>query len=130
MIVTILFCISIVALGQFSFFYWRAMVMSISALPVSDRLRVAAKITATAVGWHDFGAILSAYDLVPALCGSSGSSRAIRTYYAVVEKLGLLIPSIAKWSEVEMTTCSRYAAVLVDQHLERNIACAAQMRGM
>jgi hypothetical protein len=117
-------------LGQFGFYYWRAMVMSVSALPVSDRLRVAASITATAVGAHDFGAILSTYDLVPDLRGSGGSFRAIRTYYAVVEKLGRLIPSIAKWSEAEMTSCSRYAAVLVDQHLERNLACAAQIRGM
>jgi len=99
-------------------------------LLVSDRLRVAAKIATTQVGSRDFGAIMSTRDLVPDLCGSSGGFRAIRTYYAVVEKLGRLIPSLAEWSEAEMITCSRYAAVLVDQHLERNLACAAQMRGM
>jgi hypothetical protein len=126
-IAAIVFCVSIVAFGQFGFYYWRAMVMRVSALPVSDRLRVAAGITATAVGSHDFGAILSTYNLVPALRGFGRSFRAIRTYYAVVEKLGRLIPLIAKWSEAEMTTCSCYVAVLVDQHLERNMACAVQM---
>jgi hypothetical protein len=130
MIASILFCVSIVALGQFGFYYWRAMVISISALPVSDRLRVAAQITATAIGSDDFRAILNVYNLVPDLRGSGDSLRAIRTYYAVAEKLGRLIPSIAKWSEVEMTCCSRYAAVLVDQHLERNLACAVQIREM
>ena len=68
--------------------------------------------------------------LVPDLGGFGGGFRAIRTYYAVVEKLGRLIPALAKWSEAEMTICSRYAAVLVGRHLERNLLCAAQMRGM
>jgi hypothetical protein len=116
--------------GQFGFYYWRAMVLSIAALPVSDRIRVAARIAGPAVGSHDLGSILSAYNLVPNLRGGRSNFRAIQAYYAVIEKLGRMIPSMAKWSEVEMVTCSRYAAVLVDQHLERNVACAAEMRGM
>jgi hypothetical protein len=51
-------------------------------------------------------------------------------YYAVVEKLGAIIPLMAKWANTEMATCSRYAAVLMEQHLERNMACAAQVRGL
>ena len=127
MIATILFCASIITLCQFGFYYWRTRMRSVSALPVSDRLRVAARITTSTVGSHDFEAILNTYDLVPGLRGVSGSFRALRTYYALVEKLGLRIPSMAKWSEAEMTSCSRYAAVLVDQHLERNCASAAPL---
>ena len=52
-------------------------------LPVSDRLRVAAGIKATAIGSYDFGAILSTYDLVPNLRGSGGSFGAVRAHYAV-----------------------------------------------
>ena len=131
MIAAILLCVSTVACCQFGFYYWRAMILSISALPVSDRLRVAAKIATTQVGSGDFGAIMTTRELVPDLGGSRGGNfRAIRAYYAVVEKLGRLTPSLAKWSEAEMVTCSRYAAVLVDRHLERNLVCAAQMRGM
>jgi hypothetical protein len=37
---------------------------------------------------------------------------------------------MANWSNAEMTTCSRYVAVLMDQHMERNMVCAAQMRGI
>ena len=44
--------------------------------------------------------------------------------------LGKLIPVMSNWANSEMTLCTRYAAVLVDQHLERNMARAAQMRGM
>lgn len=130
MIAAILFCVSAVTCGQFGFYYWRAMILSVSALPVSDRLRVAARIATTQVGSRDFAAIMSTHELVPDLRGPSSSFRAIRTYYAVVEKLGRLIPTLAKWSEAEMITCSRYAAVLVDQHLERNLICAAQIRGI
>ncbi len=130
MIAMFLRCLSIVTLCQSVLFYWRAMIMSVSALPVSDRLRVAAGIAPTAIGSHDFGAILSTYNLVPNLRGSGASFRAVRTYYTVVEKLGHMIPATAKWAEAEMTTCSCYAAVLIDQHLECNLACAAQMRGI
>ena len=130
MIAAIVFCVSIVALGQFGFCYWRAMIICVSALPLSDRLRGAARITATSVGSQDFTAILSANDMVPDLCGSGHSFQTIRAYYVVVEKLGRLIPWMAEWSEGEMTSCSRYAAVLLDQHLEHNFACAAQSRAM
>ena len=129
MISTILLCVSIVSLGQFGFYYWRTMMISISALPVSDRIRVAAGIAAPAAGSQDFRAILSVYDMVPDLRGCGTSLRAIRAYYSVVETDGRLIPSIAKWSEAETASCSRYAAVLIDQHLERNLACAVQVRG-
>jgi hypothetical protein len=101
----------------------------VSALPVSDLVRAAARITAPTIGSHDFKAIVSTYDLVPDLRGSGGSFRALRAYYALVEKLGRFMPSLAKWSEAELTSCSRYAAFLVDRHLERNRCSAAKMRG-
>jgi hypothetical protein len=130
MIGMILLFVSIGTLGQFGLFYWRAMMIRVSARAVSDRLGVAAGIVATAIGAHDFGAILSTHNLVPNLGGSGGSFRAVRTYYCLVEKLGRMIPATAKWAEAEMTTCSHYAAVLVGQHLERNHVCAAEMRGI
>jgi hypothetical protein len=69
-------------------------------------------------------------DLSPDLQGPQGSFTAIRAYYAIVEKVGSIVPAMAKWANAEMATCSRYAAVLMDQHLERNMACAAQVRGI
>ena len=130
MIAAILFMVSIVALGQFGLYYWRAMISGVAAQAISDRIRSAAGITAAAIGAQDFYKILIVNDLSPDLRGPGGSFRAIRTYYAIVEKLGSIVPAMASWSNAEMTTCSRYVAVLMDQHLERNMACAAQMRGM
>jgi len=130
MIAAILFVVSVVAFGQFGLYYWRATISGIAAQAISDRIRVAAGITRAAIGAQDFGSIIILNDLSPDLRGANGSFWAIRTYYAVIRSLGRVVPAMANWAEAEMATCSRYAAVLMDQHLERNIACAAQARGM
>ena len=59
MTAAILLCVSIVTLGQFCFYYWRATFVSVSAQPVSERIRVAAKMAAPAAGSQDFRAILA-----------------------------------------------------------------------
>lgn len=130
MIAAILFIVSVVAFGQFGLYYWRATISGIAAQAISDRIRVAAGITSAAIGAQDFCNIIILNDLSPDLRGPNGSFWGIRTYYAVVRSLGRIIPAMASWAEAEMATCSRYAAVLMDQHLERNMACAAQARGM
>jgi hypothetical protein len=130
MIGAVILMVSIVALGQFGLYYWRAMISGVAAQAISDRIRKAAGISARPIGALDFHSVLILNDLSPDLRGPGGSFRVIRTYYAIVEKLGKIVPAMANWSNAEMTTCSRYVAVLMDQHLERNMACAAQMRGM
>lgn len=130
MIAAILLTVSIVAFCQFALYYWRAMISTVAANVISERIRVAAGISGRAVGAHDFYNILILSNLSPDLRGPGGSFRVVRTYYSIVAKVGKLIPSMANWSKAEMTTCSRYIAVLMDQHLERNMAYAAQMRGM
>ena len=130
MVAAILFTVSIAALGRFGLYYWRAMISEVAAKAISDRIHIAAGISAPTIGAHDFHNILILSDLSPDLRGPGGSFRVIRSYYAVVEKLGKIIPAMASWSNAEMTTCSRYVAVLMDQHMERNMVCASQMRGM
>jgi hypothetical protein len=91
---------------------------------------VTAGIAHPGIGAHDFHNIVILKDLSPDLRGPSGSLMTIRAYYAVVETLGRIIPAMAGWADSEMATCSRYVAVLMDRHLERNMACAAQARGV
>ena len=73
---------------------------------------------------------MNVHELVPDLRARGGKFRAIRAYYSIVESLGRFIPSVAAWAEAEMTMCSHYIAVLIDQQLERNMTCAVRMRGM
>jgi hypothetical protein len=130
MIAAILFTVSVAALVQFALYYWRAVIAGIAAQPISERIRVAAGITAPQIAAGDFRSIVSLRDLSPDLRGPNGGFTGVKAYYSVVEKLGKLIPGMRSWANVEMLTCSRYVAVLVDQHLERNMVCAAQVRSI
>jgi hypothetical protein len=130
LIPAILFTVSTAALIQFGVFYWRAVMAGVASKTVSERIRVAAGLPSAAIGAKDFHSILILNDLSPDLRGPAGSFRVIRSYYAIVEKLGSMVPAMANWSKAEMATCSRYVAVLMDQHLERNMATAAEMRGI
>ena len=127
MIAAILFTVSAAVFGRFALYFWRARISRVAAQGISCRIRIAAGISAE-IGARDFRSLLSLHDLTQDLRGPNGSFRTVRTYYSVVEKLGSLIPAMANWANGEMVTCSRYVAVLVDQHLERNMACAAQIR--
>lgn len=129
MIAAIMVTASLVAFAPLVLYYWRAYISGIAAHAISERVRVAAGIPERGVGPQDFRSIMILKDLSPDLRGPSGSFVAIRGYYTVVEKLGCIVPGIARWTLAEMSTCSRYAAVLMDRHLERNMSCAAQIRG-
>jgi|ERR1700716_3521387 hypothetical protein len=130
MIAAILFMVSGVALIQFGLHYCRAIMYGVATQPISDRIRTAARIDTAQVGAGDFRTLLSLHDLSPDLRGPNGSFFGVRAYYSAVEKLGSLVPAMQTWANAEMLTCSRYVAVLVDQHLERNLVCAAQVRGI
>ena len=130
MIAAVLLTVSTVALVQFALYYWRAVISGVAAQSISDRIGMAAGIVAPQIGAQDFRSILSLHDLSPDLRGPNGSFWCVRVYYSLVEKLGKFIPATASWAHAEMLICSRYVAVLVDRHLERNMACAAQVRGI
>lgn len=130
MVAVLIFVVSAVALAQFGLYYWRATISGIACQQISERVRAAAGIAHATIGAQDFRSILVLNNLSPDLRGPGGSFRGIRAYYAVVETLGRIAPGIANWANAEMATCSRYVAVLMDQHLERNMACAAQVRGI
>lgn len=130
MVAAIIFVVSTAAFVQFALYYWRATISGIAAQAISERIRVAAGITRAAIGAQDFRNIVILKDLSPDLAGSHSSLFAIRAYYNVVEKVGKIVPAMASWANTEMATCARYAAVLMDQHLERNMVAAAQVRGI
>ena len=130
MIAAIIFAVSLVAFAQFGLYYWRATISGVAAQAISERIRVAAGITHAGIGPQDFRNILILKDLSPELQGPGGSLMGIRFYYSAVEKLGKIVPAMASWANAEMSTCSRYLAVLMDQHLERNMVAAAQVRGI
>ena len=112
--------------GQLELLYWRTKIANISTQPVSDRVRTAAGISSQEVGVQDFRSILSLHEHAPGLHGPSGNFRVLNSYFKAMEKLGRWMPSSAAWANAEMTICSKYAAVIVDQNLERNLARATE----
>jgi hypothetical protein len=130
MIPAIIFTVSLAAFAQFIALYWRAMIHGVATQAISERFREATRITNRPVGATDFRSIMGVYEMAPDLRGPSKALGAIRSYYWMVEKVGGIAPTLKSWAETEMTACSRYAAVLVDQHLASNMACAAEMRGL
>lgn len=130
MVAVIILIVSAVAFAQFWIYYWRATMSGIAAQEISERIRVAAGITHEAINAQDFRSILIIKDLSPNLRGPNGSLFGVFAYYKIVEKMGRMVPAMASWANSEMATCSRYVAVRMDQRLQRNISCAAQVRGM
>jgi hypothetical protein len=128
MITAVLFTVFAAILVRFALHYWRTKIHRVAAQHISDRVRIAAGIGTPEIGAQNIHSLLTLHDLAQDLRGPTGAFRAVRAYYAVVEKLGSLIPAMADWANGEMVTCARYVAVRVDQHLERNMARAAQIR--
>jgi hypothetical protein len=122
--------ISIVSIGQFAIYCWRARFAATSRAPISNRVRVAAGISTDSLSPRDFRAILNVHEMAPELGGPRRKTRAIRAYYLAVESLGRSVPWVTGWAESEMTICSRYLAVLLDRHLDRNMARAVRMCGL
>src|SRR3974390_2916241 len=130
MLAFILLLMSAAAFVQFGLYYWRAMISAVAAQELSERIQVAAGISASSVGARDFYNILIIKNMSPNLRGSAGGFTLVRAYYFIVKMLGDLIPAVSPWSASEMATCSRYVAVLIYQHLARNMAAAEQVRGI
>jgi hypothetical protein len=130
MVAAILLTVSVVAFGQFALYYWRATISGVASQEISARIMVAARLASPSVGAGDFKSILMLNHLSPDLRGPNSSFRTVRAYYSIVKTLGKLVPAAASWANIEMTTCARYVAVVMGQHLDRNLECAAQMRGI
>src|ERR1700680_2728097 len=124
MIAAILLTVSTVAFGQFAIYYWRAMITGVAAEAISDRIRIAARISAPVIGANDFHSILILNSLSPDLRGPNGRFTTVRFYYSIVKTIGKIMPGMASWANSEMATCSRYIAVIMGKHLENNVACA------
>jgi hypothetical protein len=132
MFAAMLFAISIVALGQFALYYWRAILSGVAAQPVSERVLLSACIADGRLSGKHFPALAELHDLTPDLAPSAGGLGFVRAYYQVVRALGLLsgarFPEVATWSDRERATCARYAAVQIDRRLQSNLALAASLR--
>ncbi len=123
--------ISLAALAQFSIFYLRAIIAATAAEPLSDRMRGVAGVDGQAANAGDFAALLKLHEVCPEVDDGGRGLGAVRTYYRAIAALrslcGSRFPAFSAWAQREMATCSQYVAVLLDQRIERNLACQAEL---
>jgi hypothetical protein len=116
-----------IGLAQFGVSYWRSMLASTAAQPLSEQFRTASGLAYGTPSSGDFNAILSLHRLTPGLDNQPSRLRGLQVYYSLVDSLRKL-PALNQWAQSEMATCARYLAVIVDQRLSNNLACAEEMR--
>ena len=118
----LILAISVLALMQFAISQWRMIWLTTANQPLSDSLRAVTGIQAESIGPNDFGTLLGLCDqLSPAIKQATPWLREVRGYYKIVAKLEKacrsIQPALSSWAAVEMKTCSRYVAVVLDQNL-------------
>ena len=127
MISVLMLIAALIGLAQFGVSYWRSMLASTAAQPLSERFCTASGLEHRKPSASDFSAILSLHRLTPGLDNQPSRLRGLQVYYSLVDSLRKL-PALRQWAQSEMTTCARYLAVTVDQRLSNNLACATEMR--
>jgi hypothetical protein len=132
MIPAFILVFSTVALVQFGISQWRAMWLTVAARPLSDCLQAATGLDGSSLRPEDFYLITKTSHYVsPAPRERNVWLREIGVYFSVVsavEKvLGSHVPGVAKWAHSELLSCARYAAAVLDQRLNANLAYAADM---
>lgn len=113
--------ISIAALAQFALSYWRALLVSTAAEPLSDALYEATGEVRELDAGH-FPALLALRELCPDLSRAGDGWTGVRLYYGALAMLKVLpMAAVARWATAEQGLCSRYAAVLLDRRLQANL---------
>ena len=132
---SLILVISFAALVQFAVFSWRAALLSVANSAVIDEEAAAAPVYHKILETNDFLEVMGYQNVCPELGAGSGSKLlSVRVYYralAFLSSLGKAIgtAAVGTWTAGEMALCTRYAAVVMIQRLERNQVLASDMRG-
>jgi hypothetical protein len=119
--------LSVAGGAQFFLGYWRALLAGMAAQPLSDKFFVAAGFQRASMRAEDFGRLLSLHRLMPDVKTLPNTVWRLRVYYSAVRMIRRL-PAAGGWAQKEMAVCANCLAVLVDQRLTLNLACAAEAR--
>jgi hypothetical protein len=127
MVAACILVLSVVLLVQFAVAQWRSMWTTVAAQPLSSTLQTATGIPSEAIGAQHFDLLARATEeLPPPLRGGNSWLREVRLYYRMVRGLDGIcaksFPSLSNWAKGELVTCSRYAAAVLDQRLNANMA--------
>lgn len=130
MIAICILALSIMALAEFAISQWRSMWILVGAQPLSSSLESATGISAESLTADHFSLLAQTTEqLCPSREEGNLWLREVGVYYRIVRLLDKNIPSLSSWANDELLACSRYAAVVLDQRLNANLAYASEVRG-
>ena len=133
MISVLILGLSAVALVHFAVAQWRAIWISAANQSVSEALQSETGLDADMVRDTDFPRLVKLYNEVcPDKRTSAPWLKEVAVYYRAIRALHeasqKVLPSLSNWAEGEMRICSRYVAVVIDQHLAINMDRLATVR--
>jgi hypothetical protein len=135
LIAALIFVISFAAMVQFAVMSWRAGLLRLAAKSLSSDGDAPAAQILDLLRSQDFRGLTALQEMCPDLTGGRTSQlRSVGLYYKVLRSLSALGNAIlpatpaAGWAQSEMALCTRYAAVVLAQRLERNRAWLAEVR--
>ena len=127
MIARLILFASLAGGAHFFLGYWRALIASMAAQPLSEKFFVAAGLKNAAIRAEDFGRLLSLHRLMPDVKSQANSNGGLRAYYSAMKMLCGL-PAVGGWAQNEMVVCTNCLATRVDQRLILNLERAAASR--
>jgi hypothetical protein len=133
MIALLILAISVTALVQFAVCQWRSIWITVAAQPLSECLQAAVGLAPGQIQSSHFELLArTSEQICPATQKQNVWLREVRLYFRIVEALDRLcvkhIPAISEWAETELVACARYAAAVLDERLNANLAFASEMR--
>lgn len=134
LIAAFIFVMSMAAVIQFAVLSWRAGMIRIASAPLAAPWEAIAASSSNSLISQGFINIAAYSKLCPDISiGSTPKLRSVRLYYGALQLfkgLGEVIAPLRNvgWAAREMSLCSRYAAVVLSQRLERNQVALASVR--
>ncbi len=133
MIALLILAVSVTALIQFAVCQWRSMWITVAAQPLSECLHAAVGLTPDQINSDHFELLArTSEQMCPATQKENVWLREVRVYFHIVAGLDRMcekhLPALSEWAETELVACARYAAAVLDQRLNANLAFASEMR--
>jgi|SRR5215469_1249732 len=131
MIAALILVFSIGALLHFAVAQWKAIWITVAEQPLTSCLQSATGISADSIGPDDFERLSKLAHSLKETAGPRETSwmMEVRVYYRIVRMFsfvcGTMIPSCSIWAKKELVACSRYAAAVLDQRLNADLAYAS-----
>lgn len=133
MFAALIFVLSGAMLAQFVVFFWRANMLAVAALPISEHWRSAELSFSKALNQQGFSTIMAMNQICPNM-GSHVPVKLwrVRSYHQAMRSVAYLckavVPQASAWARREMASCTQYVAVSMDLRLKSNQEFVAELR--